>query len=317
MSSRVGRVAGVALVVALLPVLGGAGASLYAFRTDAVAPAAAAALPAAAPVSTTYVGAVTNNPKSFGKAIGIKPYPNLAVQYINWDGIPPVKFIENQAKAHRASFLELEPRDISLKHIIAGKGDSYLKTLGKDLATTNSRVMLSFAPEADGHWYRWGYHRRSARTFRRAWRHVYRVVTSVPGTKITWVWQMSHKFSASEALKPLWPGRNYVTMVGIDGYFETTQNTFHSIFGRTITIVRRFTQEPIFISETAVGQMAGRVVKTRDLFAGMRRNRISGFIWFDHNQHRGVHHQRWKLQGHRREIRAFRKGMQRWLQAMK
>jgi len=304
-------------VVALFPVLGGVGASLYAFRSQPVVHTAKVAAPVAAPVSKTYVGAVTANPGSFGKAVGIKPYPNLAVQYLSWGNVPPVHFIENQAVAGRATFLELEPLSISLRAIIAGKGDSYLKILGTDLAATHNRIMLSFAPEADGRWYPWGFGHRSARTFRRAWRHVHRQVMKVPGVKITWVWQMSHKFHTAEALHPLWPGGKYVDMVGIDGYFEVRSNTFHSIFGRTIHIVRRFTNKPIFISETAVGQMAGRVVKTRALFAGMRRNHITGFIWFDHNQNQGVHHQRWKLQGHPAEIRAFRQGMLSWLQSMR
>jgi hypothetical protein len=30
--------------------------------------------------------------------------------------------------------------------------------------------------------------------------------------------QISHDFSQSEALHPLWPGRNFVSMSGIDGF---------------------------------------------------------------------------------------------------
>lgn len=315
MSTRAGRAAATALVVALFPVLGGVGASLYAFKREAVLPAAApAAAPVAAPVSKTYVGAVTSNPKSFVKAIGMPT--NLAVQYFNWGSVPPATFVEHSAVAGRVSLLELEPRDISLKDIIAGRGDGYLKRVGKALAATHSQVMLSFAPEMDGRWYPWGFTHRSARVFRRAWRHVYREVTKVPGTKIIWVWQVSHKFPRAEALHPLWPGGKYVSMIGIDGYYESRHNTFHTIFGSTIKILRRFTTKPVMITETAVGQLAGKAAKIPGLFDGMRRFGVRGINWFDINQNRGVHHQRWQLEGHPAAVAAFRKGLQAWERAV-
>ena len=313
MSTRAGRAAGIALVVALFPVLGGVGASLYAFHLKAAAtvrPAAAAV----APVSKAYVGGVTSSPRSFAKTIGMQP--NLAIRYFNWDATPPASFVEQSAAAGAESLLELEPRDISLQDIIAGDGDAYRERVGKDLAATRSQIMLSFAPEMDGKWYPWRFGHRSARTFRRAWRHVYRVITGIAGTKITWVWQISHEFSQSEALHPLWPGRNFVSMVGIDGYYETSHSTFHRIFGKTIKTVRTFTTKPVLITETAVGQDAGRSVKIPGLFDGMQRFDVRGIVWFDINQTGSVHHQRWALEGHPGEIAAFRKGLAAWQKAV-
>ncbi len=314
MSTRAGRAAAIALVVALFPVLGGVGASLYAFNQEDVLPVTAASVQVA-PVSKTYLGAITPDVSSFTKAVGQKP--NMAVRYFNWGAQPPARAVEQAAAAGAASLLELEPRDISLKHIIAGRGDGYLKRLGKALAGTHSQVMLSFAPEMDGRWYRWGFTHRSARTFRRAWRHVYREITKVPGAKITWVWQISHKFTRSEALHPIWPGGKYVSMIGIDGYYESVHNTFHSLFGSTIKILRRFTTKPVMITETAVGQLAGKAAKIPGLFDGMRRYGIRGINWFDINQHNGVHHQRWRLEGHPAAIAAFRTGLQAWEQSFK
>jgi Glycosyl hydrolase family 26 len=315
MSTRAGRAAATALVVALFPVLGGVGASLYMFKREAVLPAAVAAAPVAAPVSKTYLGAITPNVGSFAKAVGQKP--NLAVRYFNWGAKPPASFVEQSASAGAMSLLELEPRSIKLKDIIAGRGDGYLKRVGRALAATHSQVMLSFAPEMDGRWYSWGFTHRSARVFRRAWRHVYREVTKVPGTKIIWVWQISHKFPRAEALHPLWPGGKYVSMIGIDGYYEHRYNTFHSIFGSTIKILRRFTAKPIMITETAVGQVAGKAAKIPGLFDGMRRFGVRGINWFDINQNGGIHHQRWRLEGHPAAVAAFIKGLQAWEQAEK
>ena len=315
MSTRAGRAAATALVVALFPVLGGVGASLYVFRHETLLPAVTAAAPVAAPVSKTYLGAISTNIGSFTKAVGQKP--NLAVRYFNWGAQPPANFVEQSAAAGAVSLLELEPRSIGLRKIIAGRGDGYLKRVGKALAATHSRVMLSFAPEMNGRWYRWGFTHRTARVFRRAWRHVYREVTKVPGTKIIWVWQISHKFPRSEALHPLWPGGKYVSMIGIDGYYESRHNTFHTIFGSTIKILRRFTAKPVMITETSVGQLAGKAAKIPGLFDGMRRFDVRGINWFDINQYRGVHHQRWRLEGHPAAVAAFRKGLQEWEQAEK
>ncbi len=314
MSTRAGRAAAAALVVALFPVLGGVGASLYAFHSARVLPASRA-LPAlaVAPVSKLYLGAVTPDISSFAAAVGRNP--NLAIRYFNWGAIPPASFVEQSAAAGRESLLELEPRHIGLKGIIAGRRDSYLKLVGNALAGTHSQVMLSFAPEMDGPWYTWGYHHRSARTFRRAWRHVYRVITKIAGSKITWVWQISHKFRGAEALRPLWPGGKYVSIVGVDGYYISPLNTFDSVFGSTMKIVRRFTSKPLLIAETAVGPVAGRTAKIPGLFAGMRRFHVRGIVWFDINQHNGIHHERWRLEGHPPAIRAFRKGLQAWEQA--
>jgi mannan endo-1,4-beta-mannosidase len=310
MTTRAGRAAAIALVVALFPVLGGVGASLYAFNRENVLPVSAVA-----PVSKTYVGAITTNISSFRHAIGMKT--NLAIRYFNWGAEPPATFVEQSAADGAESLLELEPRSISLSSIIAGHGDGYLKRVGRALASTHSQVMLSFAPEMDGRWYPWGFGHRSARVFRQAWRHVYREITSVPGTKITWIWQISHKFARSEALHPLWPGGKYVSMIGVDGYYESSHDTFHTIFGSTIKILRKFTAKPIMITETSVGHLAGKADKIPGLFGGMIRYDIRGINWFDINQHNGVHHQRWRLEGHPAAIAAFKKGLRAWERAEK
>lgn len=61
--------------------------------------------------------------------------------------------------------------------------------------------------------------------------------------------------------------------------------------------MRTFTTKPVLITETAVGQDAGRSAKIPGLFDGMQRFDVRGIVWFDINQTGGVHHQRWAL-GH-------------------
>ena len=106
-----------------------------------------------------------------------------------------------------------------------------------------------------------------------------------------------------------WPGSAYVGWVGIDGYYIKKSQTFSSILAPTVRAIRRLTVKPILLSETAVGQVAGQARKIPDLFAGIRRFKLAGLVWFDMAQHRGLHHQDWRLEGHTAGIAAFRRGV--------
>ena len=95
--------------------------------------------------------------------------------------------------------------------------------------------------------------------------------------------------------------------VGIDGYFTGRQDTFDSVFNRAMDVVHQFTNDPVLISESAIGQRAGQARKISDLLAGVRRDHLRGLVWFDVDQHGGLSRQDWRLEGHRRALAAFRK----------
>jgi hypothetical protein len=61
------------------------------------------------------------------------------------------------------------------------------------------------------------------------------------------------------------------------------------------------------VSEAAVGPAAGQVRGIGDLFAAIRRYRLTGLIWFDQRQHRGIYHQDWRLADHPAAAAAFRR----------
>ena len=105
-----------------------------------------------------------------------------------------------------------------------------------------------------------------------------------------------------------WPGAQYVTWVGIDGYYYRPSDTFASVFGRTIAAVRAFTGKPVLLSEAAVGPGAGQPAKIGDLFAGMRQYQTLGLVWFDIAQHRGIYHQDWRIEDSPAATAAFRLG---------
>ena len=100
----------------------------------------------------------------------------------------------------------------------------------------------------------------------------------------------------------------YVTWVGIDGYYYRPSDTFTSVFGKTITQVRAFTGKPVLLSETAVGPKAGQSAKIGDLFNGMRQYGTLGLVWFDIAQNDGIYHQDWHIEDSPAAVTAFRRG---------
>jgi beta-mannanase len=50
--------------------------------------------------------------------------------------------------------------------------------------------------------------------------------------------------AASAALRQWWPGASWVNLVGIDGYYYRSSDTFSSVFSRTIAQIRTFSNAP-------------------------------------------------------------------------
>ena len=83
------------------------------------------------------------------------------------------------------------------------------------------------------------------------------------------------------------------------------------MFGSTVAEIRTFTKDPILISETAVGPVAGPS-KIAGLFAGVAANHLLGVVWFDQAQHDGIHHQNWRLEDAPAALAAFRSAVKRY-----
>ena len=69
---------------------------------------------------------------------------------------------------------------------------------------------------------------------------------------VTWLWTLQADEPGTGPIASWWPGAQYVTWVGIDGYYYRPSDTFASVFGKTIAQVRMFTGQPVLLSETAV-----------------------------------------------------------------
>ena len=143
-----------------------------------------------------------------------------------------------------------------------------------------------------------------------AWRHLVNVFRREGADNVTWLWTIQADVRSKRAYPEWWPGRQYVTWVGIDGYYYKPSDTFASVFGRTITQVRLFSSKPILLSETAVGPEAGQPAKIADLFNGMANYGTLGLVWFDIAQNDGIYHQDWRIEDSPAAERAFRLAVQ-------
>jgi mannan endo-1,4-beta-mannosidase len=201
--------------------------------------------------------------------------------------------------------IQLLPYGVSMQKIAAGGYDSSLRSYAAEAEAFGKPVILSFAPEANGDWYTWGYGHTAPATWVAAWRHVVTVFRQRGAANVTWMWTQDQLFPHSGPLTDYWPGSAYVGIVGIDGYYARPTDTFASVFGTIIGQARKFTTRPVLISETAVGPESG-ASKIPGMFAGVKDDHLLGFIWFDEPQHDGLFHQDWRIQDNPAILAAFR-----------
>jgi hypothetical protein len=226
----------------------------------------------------TYTGV-----NQFAQNIGRQP--NLVAYYSPW-GYPFQPQFAAQAAQHGAiTLIQMDPKDVTLASIAAGRQDAYLRGYAAAVKAFGSRVVVSFAHEMNGNWYPWGNQHTPAATFVAAWRHVVNVFRATGASNVIWLWQVNIIDNSDPVHipgpSPWWPGKSYVTWVGIDGYYYKSSSSFAEVFGPTVVAVRELTAAPILIAETGADPAADQPAKVSDLFSGVRSYGLLGFVWFD------------------------------------
>jgi hypothetical protein len=243
----------------------------------------------------------------FAKAAGRQP--DIVGYFSGWSQPFAASFAE-RARGHGAvTIVQIDPTYASIPQIAAGVYDSYLRSYADSVRDFGHPVIIGFGHEMNASWYPWGYGQVPPATFVAAWRHIVTLFRGQGAGNVTWLWTLQAGTPGTGPLRSWWPGADYVTWVGIDGYYYRRSDTFASIFGRTIAQVRRFTAKPVLLSETAVGPRAGQAGKIGDLFTGMRRYATLGLVWFDMPQHQGIYHQDWRIEDSPVAEAAFRQGV--------
>lgn len=243
--------------------------------------------------------------------------PNLAGYFSGWPEPFKVGFARTALAHGAATLVQVDPTDASVAGISAGEYDDYLRSYADAVRNFGHPVVIGFGHEMNATWYTWGYGHVPPRTFVAAWRHLVTVFQQQGADNVTWLWTIQADLPRSGPIQEWWPGSQYVTWVGIDGYYYRHTDTFASVFGPTIAEVRSFSRRPILISETAVGPMAGQVGKIPDLFHGMASYGTLGLVWFDITQDQGIYHQDWRIEDNPTAEHSFRLGVTNYLNLVK
>jgi len=242
---------------------------------------------------------------SFATAVGREP--DIVLYYSGW-GEPFLTQFAETAYAHGAEpLVQIYPPPEGLAQLAAGRNEAYLRTFAAQIRSFGHPVLLSFAPEPNGPWYRWGWTRTPATTWVAAWRHVVTVFRAAGAANVTWLLTLNVAFPGSGPVSAYWPGAAYVDWVGIDGYYVRPRDTFQSRFMPTIRAVRKLTHKPLLIAEASVGPAAGQIHGIRNLFAAIRRHQLTGLVWFDMRQHGNIYHQDFRLEDNPAAVAAFRR----------
>ena len=262
-----------------------------------------------------YVGVVSNDLAAFDRSC--KCRPNAAIHYLRMGGPVSMTLAKLALEARAVPVLELEPFGIPVQRILAGSEDAWLRRYAKAVLSLKAPVILSFAPEANGSWYEWGFRHTPASAYVQAWRHVVTVFRQAGAGRIKWAWIMNRGFLQGERLQLLWPGQSYVNMLGIDGYFKNPGDNFRNLFARTIRDMRTLSSDPILISETGGGPTAGKLRVVRQIVAGVAAYHLAGFVWFDIHQHGDSTHQDWRIETSLQTLAAYRQAVQQYASPVK
>lgn len=239
---------------------------------------------------------------SFGQATGVQP--NLALYYSGWGEPFNASFGVAAADNGATPLIQIDPRNISLWAIAAGKYDHFLDLYADAVAEyglrTGQAVVIGFGHEMNAGWYPWGAGSQPPGNFVAAWRHIVDVFHSQNAYNVTWLWTINQVNATSIA--SYWPGPGYVTWVGIDAYFRQSTDVFSGVFGSSLAAVRQLTADPILLSETAAPVGSMQASQIGSLFKGIFDRQILGFVWFDADQR-----ENWQLLPDTPAAAAFRK----------
>jgi mannan endo-1,4-beta-mannosidase len=236
--------------------------------------------------------------------------PNLVPYYSGWGEEFQTAFADTAARHRATVIVQMDPTNISLARIADGAYDSYLTSFARQVAVFRHSVVISFGHEMNGFWETWGYRHAPPADFVAAWRHIVSLFRRQGAGNVIWLWQVNSASSLTGPVRDWWPGARYVTWVGVSGYYYIPGNTFENVFGPVVAAIRKFTQDPLLIAETAVGPQAGQVRGIKNLFAGLRTQHYLGLVWFDQHSHGGLYKgENWRLEGNLVALAAFRSAL--------
>ncbi len=192
----------------------------------------------------------------------------------------------------------------------SGAHDAYLRRIGAHAAAYPHEVYVRPWPEMNGDWVDFQPttgarkpHGGTPAEFVAAWRHVVKTVRAAGGDNIRWVFNpTADVYAETTDVRTIWPGRDYVDVLGIDGYnwgqdatwgrWQSFEQVFAAQYARLTSLDPTL---PVWICEIASADPAGDTDplgpsdKGRwisEMFASTAFPRLTTLVWFDEDKER-------------------------------
>jgi mannan endo-1,4-beta-mannosidase len=200
--------------------------------------------------------------------------------------------------------LELDSGAIPVAQIADGRWDTYFSAYARAVAAYSSPVAIDFDHDFNESWTQWGYRHTSAAVFVAAWRRIVKIFSANSAANVIWVWNPGVSGPNTTPIPSWYPGDQYVTWVGLDGYLSDPVETFQSVFGGTLRQIGTFTAKNVLITDTSANPGPSRVSQINSLFAGVAATpQVIGLIWSAEDQQAN---RDGRLQGDGPALAAFR-----------
>lgn len=198
-----------------------------------------------------------------------------------------------------------EDPEYALPRIIDGAFDDYLHQYAKDVAATGLPLVIRLNHEMNGTWYPWAEQKTNGTSnngnrpgdFVAMWRHVHDIFEAEGANAyVMWLWapnivnNLPARHQSPTYLASLYPGDEYVDMVGLSGYLRepfVPENTFtfDYTFGRSLAQLRTLTAKPIILAEIGATENGGKKTAwVSDVLAAFARPEnadLIGLAWFN------------------------------------
>ena len=188
--------------------------------------------------------------------------------------------------------------DFSLKQILSGRYDSYIRSVARTLASLPIKIYLRPLHEMNGNWYPWcgTVNGNTPVELVPAWHHLRKLFMQEHATDIAWVWSpyaSSYPACPENGLSAYYPGDDAVDLMGLDGYNWGNEKewgrwqSFTDLFSDAYRTVTGLGSKAVIIAETASAEGGGdKSAWIGEVFDQLTSAypRIEGLFWFDINK---------------------------------
>jgi beta-mannanase len=230
------------------------------------------------------LGVDPGNPNDVSKVGLIDQYttlvgvaPRVVNYYLSWPDSGPFSpqladAIVQRGAAPMLSWLSSDWRyganqpAYSNANITSGAYDAYIDAFAHGVANWGKPFYLRLDDEMNGNWDAWspGQNGNTVASFVAMWRHVHDRFVSAGARNVRWIWtpNVTSQGAASD-FTGMYPGDNYVDIVGLDGYNWGTSNSigwqsFTQIFAKDYATLGRIAPaKPVWIGETGASATGG------------------------------------------------------------